>query len=82
MERRSKVWKCIRKAGITVLAAVCIFSMGMTAGAAKNKFVKKSGKTYYYDAKGRKVSGLKKIKGKIIKNISNTYTINHKRQTI
>lgn len=65
MERRSKVWECIRKAGITVLAAVCILSMGMTAGAAKNKFVKKSGKTYYYDAKGRKVSGLKKIKGKM-----------------
>ncbi len=65
MERRSKVWKCIKKAEITVLIVACILSMGMTAGAAKNKFVKKSGKTYYYDAKGRKVSGLKKIKGKM-----------------
>ena len=64
MKRRERVWKCMKKAGLAVLTAVCILSVGMTAGAAKNKFVKKSGKTYYYDAKGRKVSGLKKIKGK------------------
>ncbi len=64
MERRERVWKCMKKAGLAVLTAVCILSVGMTAGAAKNKFVKKSGKTYYYDSKGRKASGLKKIKGK------------------
>ena len=64
MKRRERVWKCMKKAGLAVLTAVCILSVGMTAGAAKNKFVKKSGKTYYYDAKGRKASGLKKIKGK------------------
>lgn len=64
MERRESVWKCMKKAGLAVLTAVCILSVGMTAGAAKNKFVKKSGKTYYYDSKGRKASGLKKIKGK------------------
>ena len=54
----------MKKAGLAVLTAACILSVGMTAGAAKNKFVKKSGKTYYYDAKGRKATGLKKIKGK------------------
>ncbi|MEY8428847.1 hypothetical protein AALA00_14315 [Lachnospiraceae bacterium 46-15] len=64
MKRRERVWKCMKKAGLAVLTAACILSVGMTAGAAKNKFVKKSGKTYYYDAKGRKASGLKKIKGK------------------
>lgn len=54
----------MKKAGLAVLTAACILAVGMTAGAAKNKFIKKSGKTYYYDAKGRKATGLKKIKGK------------------
>jgi len=34
-----------------------------TDAAAKNAWVKKSGKTYYYNNKGKKVKGLKKIKG-------------------
>lgn len=53
------------KARLAVLTTDCILSAGMTAGEAKNKFLKKSGETYYYDAKGWKVSGMKKIKGKM-----------------
>jgi len=34
-----------------------------TDAASKNAWVKKSGKTYYYNNKGKKVKGLKKIKG-------------------
>jgi|GEM_PF-1453350 len=47
-----------------ILVLICILSTAMTThAAAKNAWVKKSGKTYYYNGKGKKVTGLKKIKG-------------------
>ena len=48
---------------VLILGFVMI-NTGIKADAAKAKFVKKAGRTYYYDAKGRKATGLKKIKGK------------------
>jgi len=46
-----------------ILVLICILSTAMTThAAAKNTWVKKSGKTYYYNNKGKKVTGLKKIK--------------------
>lgn len=59
--------KNILRVFLIFLAVICVtLSLNTTAQAAKtkNKFVTKSGKTYYYNAKGKKVKGLKKIKGK------------------
>lgn len=56
--------KNIVKIFILFLVIVCISQSTVTAHAAKNKFVQKAGKTYYYNAKGKKVKGLKKIKSK------------------
>ena len=49
---------------ITLLLCVGITSMNAEAKTKKNAWVKKSGKTYYYNAKGQKAKGLKEIKGK------------------
>lgn len=62
-----KKWKF---AGLLGLAAICmILMLAVPASAApkyKNQWVKykSSGRYYYYDAKGRKLKGLKKISGK------------------
>ena len=51
-------------AALVLILGFVMINTGITANAAKAKFVKKAGRTYYYDAKGRKATGLKKIKGK------------------
>ena len=51
-------------AALVLILGFVMINTGMTADAAKAKFVKKAGRIYYYDAKGRKATGLKKIKGK------------------
>jgi len=56
--------KSLKKGIITIiLVLICILSTVVTTHAAvKNTWIKKSGKTYYYNNKGKKVTGLKKIK--------------------
>lgn len=65
--RKENKWRICRK-GTTIAALLMFgfltFSAIMTVDAAKAGFTKKGGKTYYYTAKGRKVTGLKKVKGK------------------
>lgn len=65
--RRENKWRICRK-GATIAALLMFgfltFSAGMTVDAAKVGFTQKAGKTYYYTAKGRKATGLKKVKGK------------------
>ena len=51
-------------AALALIFSFVMINTGIKADAAKAKFVKKAGRTYYYDAKGRKATGLKKIKGK------------------
>ena len=51
-------------AALVLILGFVMINTGIKADAAKAKFVKKAGRTYYYDAKGRKATGLKKIKGK------------------
>ena len=51
-------------AALVLILGFVMMNTGIKADAAKAKFVKKAGRTYYYDAKGRKATGLKKIKGK------------------
>ena len=51
-------------AALALILGFVMINTGIKADAAKAKFVKKAGRTYYYDAKGRKATGLKKIKGK------------------
>ena len=56
--------KSLKKGIITIiLVLICILSTAVTTHAAvKNTWIKKSGKTYYYNNKGKKVTGLKKIR--------------------
>ena len=56
--------KNIHKIFTIVAFVICIMSLSLNVQAAKNKFIRKSGKVYYYNSKGKKVRGLKKIKGK------------------
>lgn len=49
---------------LTLLLCVGISCVNAEAKAKKNGWLKQSGKTYYYNAKGQKAKGLKKIKGK------------------
>jgi len=67
-----KEYKKIKKLNINLkkgmffltLILLCVGTIAFnTDAAAKNAWVKKSGKTYYYNNKGKKVKGLKKIKG-------------------
>ena len=51
-------------AALVLILGFVMINTGIKADAAKAGFVKKAGRTYYYDAKGRKATGLKKIKGK------------------
>ena len=51
-------------AALALILGFVMINTGIKADAAKAKFVKKAGRTYYYDTKGRKATGLKKIKGK------------------
>ena len=63
MKKLNKKGKNVQKKILIILILfICLVSVSMTTQAAKNKFVKKSGKTYYYNSKGQKTKGLKKIK--------------------
>ena len=64
MKKLNKKGKNVQKKILIILILfICLVSVSMTTQAAKNKFVKKSGRTYYYNSKGKKTKGLKKIKG-------------------
>ncbi len=63
-ETGRKVYRSRLLAVLVLILGFVMINTGITADAAKAKFVKKAGRTYYYDAKGRKATGLRKIKGK------------------
>ena len=63
-ETGRKVYRSSLLAALVLILGFVMINTGIKADAAKAKFVKKAGRTYYYDAKGRKATGLKKIKGK------------------
>ena len=63
-ETGRKVYRSSLLAALVLILGFVMINTGIKADAAKAGFVKKAGRTYYYDAKGRKATGLKKIKGK------------------
>ena len=67
MYAKKKAWKRVLLIALTVVCIVSLMNVPVMAAAKKykSKWVKTSGKVYYYDKTGKKLkSGIKKISGK------------------